>query len=212
MDRSRNDHTLRLAWLALLLAPFAHAGDPVRPLLEVEGGDFPVLMRPVGRAPQVDEEGTATGCESVRARRVDEVGLPWRKAVDRVALDCQPLDEESAGVEMVALSGVAYLKRGAVTMAGHPVVEVRLMDSAIWGDHQYLLDADYAQAAKDLRRLVETRCLQRRLREETGPALACTMTDTASGLYLMVDEISGIWIHADPDDARRTVYAEAWAD
>ena len=32
------------------------------------------------------------------------------------------------------------------------------------------------------------------------------------GFYLPASEAGGIWIHADPDDASRTLYVEAWAD
>ncbi|WP_411832814.1 hypothetical protein [Pseudoxanthomonas mexicana] len=194
--------------VAALLALPAQAARTGAPPLELSGDDFPVILQPV-----VDGSGgDQGGCLGVRARRIDEIALPWRKAVERLHLDCHTLDEDSAGVAMIALAGTAYLKPGAATMAGHPVAEVRLMDSELWGDHQYVLEAAYAAVADDLRRLIETRCLQRRLREESGPAQDCRMTVNPDSLYLEINEISGIWVHADPDDPRRTVYAEAWAD
>ena len=38
------------------------------------------------------------------------------------------------------------------------------------------------------------------------------MVDTGDGLYLAASDTAGQWIHADPDDADRTLYVEAWAD
>lgn len=201
--------------LALAICPAgvpAHAGQaPVA--IEVRGDDFPALVQSTGLPPPLDESGLpqAPGCESVRARRIDELPHPWRAAVDRIHLDCQPLDPADAG-QGLALTTTAFLKPGRVWLAGHAVAEIRLMDSDLWGDHQYVLAAAYDEVAADLRRQVEADCASRHLREERGEPEDCRMLDSGGELYLQVDEINGIWIHPDADDAGLTVYAEGWAD
>lgn len=201
-----------LLWLAVAAAGVC--GESPLPAIEATGGDFPVLVQALDRSMRADDAGALLepGCADVRARRIDELPPPWRKIVDRVHLDCERVGPENSGLDTIALAGTAYLKPGAMRMAGHPVAEVRLMDSELWGDHQYVLDADYASVAADLRALVESRCAQQRMREEDTGSVDCTMTVGHAGLYLPTDEISGIWIHADPDDPQRTIYAEAWAD
>lgn len=202
-------------WLAL--AAVGHCMEPPVPAVDVVhvvGGDFPVLVQVLERPMLAGDVGSLLepGCADLRARRIDELPLPWRRIVDRVHLDCERVGAESSGLDMIALASTAYLKPGTVRMAGNPVIEVRLMDSELWGDHQYVLDADYASVAADLRALVESRCAQQQMREEDAGGSGCSMTVGPAGLYLSTDDISGVWIHADPDNPQRTVYAEAWAD
>lgn len=196
----------------LAVVPVFAAQTPVT--IEVHGGDFPTLVQDTGVVPALDEHGLprAPGCEAVRARRVDEMPYPWRDAIDRIHLDCQALESAEDGVDTLALNATAYLKPGRVWLAGQAVTEIRLMDSELWGDHQYVLAIPFEQVAGDLRRHVEADCAQRHLREEREAAAECRMHASDGELYLELNEISGLWIHADPDDATRTIYAEAWAD
>jgi len=217
-------HALSLACIALVLSvpslAWADASVPVvtgerAPVtIEVRGDDFPMLVQDTGLPPPLDENGLprAPGCEAVRARRVDELPYPWREAVDRIHLDCQPMEAPEDGTALMALTATAFLKPGRVWLAGHAVSEIRRMDSELWGDHQYVLSEPYAEVAADLRAQLEADCAARHLREERAGAPECRMEESEGALYLRVDEISGIWIHADPDDAARTIYAEGWAD
>nr|WP_295377508.1 hypothetical protein [Pseudoxanthomonas sp.] len=220
-------HALSFAVIALILSvpSIARAGDGVpvgtgerAPVtIEVRGDDFPMLVQDTGLAPPLDDNGLprAPGCEAVRARRVDELPYPWREAVDRIHLDCQPMDAPEGETALMALTATAFLKPGRVWLAGHAVSEIRRMDSELWGDHQYVLAEPYAAVATDLRAQLESDCRKRHLREEREVregAPECRMEESEDALYLRMDEISGIWIHADPDDAARTIYAEGWAD
>lgn len=213
-------HALSLAFILLstgLAAHAAPAGERAPVTIEVRGDDFPMLVQDTGLPPPLDDNGLprTPGCEAVRARRVDELPYPWREAVDRVHLDCQPMEAPEGGTALMALTATAFLKPGRVWLAGHAVVEIRRMDSELWGDHQYVLAEPYAAVAADLRAQLEADCRKRHLREEREVregAPECRMEDSDDALYLRMDEISGIWIHADPDDASRTIYAEGWAD
>lgn len=204
------------AGLLLAATARARAEDLTPPhALQVRGGDFPalVLTLPADDVHAGDDHPPAPDCSRVRARRLDELPLSWRRHVTSVQLDCDAATADDAGDETLAITSRALLKPGRVRLAGLPVVEVRLMDSERWGDHQYVIEAPYDTAAAALQAHVETACRERRLREETASApSACTMSVTGTGLFLATDEVSGIWIHPDPDDAQRTVYAEAWAD
>lgn len=200
----------------LLLAATARARAEEAPapgMLQVRGGDFPALAMKIHPAPAdaVQDPSPLADCAHVRARRVDELATNWRGRVHSVQLDCDAAIVDDAGAETMAVSARALLKPDRVELAGQPVAEVRLMDSELWGDHQYIVAVPYRQAAEPLRRHVEAACRQRRLLEEAATA-DCTMSVLGDGLFLSTDEIGGIWIHPDPDDAGRTVYAEAWAD
>lgn len=218
-------HAARVALVMALLSAVAaaHAGNkpPVKApvTIEVRGDDFPVLVHETGLPPPLDDNGLprSPGCEAVRARRVDELPYPWREAVDRIHFDCQPLDSADDGngnddASSIALEVTAFLKPGRVWLAGHPVSEIRLMDSELYGDHQYILGADYATVAADVRTHVEAICRQRQLREELASQGDCHMSENPGQLYMEMNLLGGIWIHADAEDSTRTVYAEAWAD
>ncbi|MEL1263616.1 hypothetical protein [Pseudoxanthomonas putridarboris] len=198
--------------LAATLRVRAEDAPPLR-ALQVQGRDFPSLTMEI--APDLADAAhglsPVPGCDRIRVRRLDELAPDWRRRVHGVQLDCDTATANDAGFETVALSARALLRPGQVELAGHPVTEVRLMDSELWGDHQYIVDAPYGQAAESLRRHVEASCRLWRLREETDAA-GCTMSAVGDGLFLSTSEIGGIWIHPDPENARRTVYAEAWAD
>ena len=204
------------AGLLLAAAARARAEDLSPPAaLQVRGGDFPALVLTLAPDVAYAEDGRppAPDCSRVRARRLDELPLPWRRHVTSVQLDCDAATVDDAGDETLAITSRALLKPERVRLAGLPVAEVRLMDSERWGDHQYVIEAPYEAAATALQAHVEGACRERRLREETASTpSACKMSVTGTGLFLPTDDISGIWIHPDPDDAQRTLYAEAWAD
>ena len=179
--------------------------------IEVHGDDFPVLMHDTGLPPPLDDDGQpqARGCEAVRARRVDELPYPWREAVDRIRFDC---DAGAEPQDWISLDSSAVLLPGRVWLAGHPVAEIHLMDGQGYSDHQYIVSGEYAAVVADLRAFVEGRCEQRAMREEVTPLAGCLMQPSAEQHYLETSGMGGIWIHADPDDASRTIYSEAWAD
>ena len=190
----------------------APAAAPVTvPVLRVVGSDFPELVVHVPRHDALGMQA-ALDCEQIRARRIDELDPLWKKAVDRIHLDCDDLDMESEAFGTVATVITAHLKPGAVQFAGVPVAEVRMMDSDLWGDRQYLLDRPYAEIVDAVQAHLESRC---RMRQDDPSQLAhgdCTLVRQAEGMYLDTSEVGGIWLHPDQDDAQRTVYAEAWAD
>ena len=151
------------------------------------------------------------GCDRIRARRLDELPPGWSSRVAQVELDCEEALADDAQQALTAVTARARLHADQVHLAGLPVLEVRLMDSSRWGDHQYVLAAPFAAAGPAIRRFVEDSCLARTLADE-APATACTMLEADDGLYLPTSDAGGIWIHVDPDDATRTLYVEAWAD
>ncbi|MGH8061064.1 MAG: hypothetical protein ACREO7_03500 [Pseudoxanthomonas sp.] len=186
------------------------------PVLQLSGDDFPAL---VTHQPAHDEDGVLLplACEQIRGKRIDELDPLWKQAVERIHLDCDDLKQETAGFDMVATVATGFLRPGLVEFAGLPVAEVRLMDSELWGDHEYILDRPYADIREALERFVESHC---RASQDNAPqdnlqALphnTCKLTETDEGLYLEAGPLGGIWIHPDHDDPRRTVYAEVWAD
>lgn len=200
------------AGLLLVAGARARADDAVGTrALQVTGGDFPALVMVVPGEQAGLGADVLPGCDRIRARRLDELAPGWRTRVARVELDCEDTLADDARDALTAVTARAMVVPDRVQMAGQPVAEVRLMDSQRWGDHQYVVDAPYATAAPALRRFVEEACRQRTLAEETALD-TCTMVEADAGFYLPRDEAGGIWIHADPDDATRTLYVEAWAD
>lgn len=207
-------HLLAPAAAGLLLVAGARAcaDDAVGTrALQVAGGDFPALVMVVPGEQAGFGADVLPGCDRIRARRLDELAPGWRTRVARVELDCEDTLADDARDALTAVTARAMVVADRVQMAGQPVAEVRLMDSQRWGDHQYVVDAPYATAAPALRRFVEETCRQRTLAEETALD-TCTMVEADAGFYLPREEAGGIWIHADPDDATRTLYVEAWAD
>ncbi|WP_334178393.1 hypothetical protein [Pseudoxanthomonas sp.] len=180
-------------------------------IMHVTGGDFPALVMVVPGAHAAHGLDAMPGCDRIRARRVDELPPGWRTRAVRVELDCDDTLADDAQQTLTAVTAHAVLRSDRVQLAGQPVAEVRLMDSQRWGDHQYVLAAPFAVAGPAVRRFVEDMCLARTLADES-PAAACTMLAADDGFYLPASEAGGIWIHADPDDASRTLYVEAWAD
>lgn len=180
-------------------------------IMHVTGGDFPALVMVVPGDHAAHGLDATPACDRIRARRVDELPPGWRTRVARIELDCEDTLADDDQRTLTAVTARAVLHPDRVQLAGQPVSEVRLMDSQRWGDHQYVLAAPFPTAGAVIRRFVEDTCLARTLAEEY-PATACTMQATDDGFYLPSSDAGGIWIHADPDDAARTLYVEAWAD
>ena len=181
------------------------------PVLQLSGGDFPVL---VVHQPARDENGVQLplACGQIRGKRIDELDPLWKQVVERIHVDCYDLGKETAGVDMVATVATGFLRPGMVEFAGIPVAEVRLMDSEMWGDHEYILDRPYADIREALERFVEANCGASRDNRQALPRNTCEPTETAGGIYLEAGPVGGIWIHPEHDDPQRTVYAEVWAD
>ncbi|MDR7067829.1 hypothetical protein J2X02_000646 [Pseudoxanthomonas japonensis] len=200
------------AGLLLVAAARVRAEDAGAPrVLHVAGGDFPALVMVVPGEHAAYGLDAMPGCDRIRARRIDELAPGWRARVARVELDCEDTLADDERETLTAVSARAELHADRVQFAGQPVTEVRLMDSQRWGDHQYVLAVPFATAGPAIRRFVEDRCLARTLADET-PAAACTMLQADDGYYLPAGDAGGIWIHADSEDAGRTLYVEAWAD
>lgn len=202
---------LAFCLLAMGASPALATTPRASPVLQLSGNDFPDL---VVHQPVFDENGgqLALACDQIRAKRIDELDPPWRQAVDRIHLDCDDLSRDEAGADMVSTVITAYLKPGAAQFDGVPVVEVRLMDSDLWSDHQYLLDQPCDAIRASLKRHLESRCHA----QQDDPSLLvrhdCKVVENESGLYLDRGEAGGIWIHAEQENPARTIYAESWAD
>ncbi len=201
--------------IACLLMAGAAPGLALTPLappaLQVNGDDFPDL---IVHTPVFDEDGNqqALACEQIRGKRIDELDPLWKRAVERIHLDCETVSEEDAGFDMVATVVTAFLKPGAAQFAGVPVAEVRLMDSDLWSDHQYVLDRPYAEIRETLKQHVQSRC---RAQQDNPSYLVnrdCRASAIEASLYLGTSEAGGVWMHADAEDPGRTIYAETWAD
>lgn len=181
------------------------------PVLQLAGNDFPEL---VVHQPAYDENGNPLdlACDQIRSKRIDELDPLWKQAVERIHMDCEDLTEESAGFDMIATVVIGFLRPGAVQFAGVPVAEVRLMDSELWGDHQYLLDRPYAEIRDAMKAFVESRCRAQQENTDSLVVSSCALTESDEGLYLEASELGGIWMHPEQGNAARTVYAEAWSD
>lgn len=209
MDRRFRFHTVCL----IGLYAFAHAftATAQAPVLQLSGDDFPELTL---HQPVFDKGGNqlTMACDQIRAKRIDELDPLWKQVVERIHLDCEDLNEEDAGFDMVATVVTGFLRPGTVQFAGLPVAEIRLMDSDLWSDRQYLLQKPYTEARAQLMSFIESRCRAQQDRPGALMEQNCTPTETEAGLYLESGELGGIWVHAEEENPARTVYAEAWSD
>ncbi|MET1162645.1 MAG: hypothetical protein ABWY48_08880 [Pseudoxanthomonas sp.] len=208
MERRRFALLLSLSVSALAPPCLAATQEPV---LRLSGGDFPELTI---HQPSFDEAGNPLpmACDRIRAKRIDELDPLWKRSMDRIHLECEELNEENSGFDMVATTLTGFVRAGMVEFAGQPLAEVRLMDSDLWSDHQYILQRPYEEAREALKRFIESRC---QAQQDDPAALvenSCALTESEEGLYLQASELGGIWVHPDRDDPQRTVYAEAWSD
>lgn len=198
------------ACLLALAAAAPVSATQQAPVLQLSGNDFPELVV-LSRELDTEGEPVALSCDRIRSKRIDELDPLWKQAVERIHLDCQDLTEQDEGFDMAATIVTGFLKPGLVQFAGVPVAEVRMMDSELWGDHQYLLDQPYAEIRETIKTFVESRC---GAQENSGALVAtdCSLVETTEGLYLETGELGGIWLHPAQDQPQRTVYAEAWSD
>jgi hypothetical protein len=197
--------------LSLSTLAWSSSATTPEPLLQLAGGDFPELTV---HQPSFDEAGNPLpmACDQIRAKRIDELDPLWKRSIDRIHLDCEDLKQEDAGFDMLATTITGFLKAGMAQFAGQPLAEVRLMDSDLWSDHQYILQLPYEEARDPLKQFIEARC---HTQQDDPTALVendCIMTESEEGLYLETSEVGGIWVHPEQDDPQRTVYAEAWSD
>ena len=207
-------HLLAPAAAGLLLMAGARASAEeggLPRILQVAGGDFPALVMVVPGEHAGRSVDAMPGCDRIRARRLDELAPGWRPHVARIELECEDTLADDEQDTLTAVAARAVLHPGRVKLAGQPVVEVRLMDSQRWGDHQYVVATPYTEAAPVLKHFVEDACRARVLVEEAVPG-TCTMLQADDGYYLPAGDAGGVWIHADNDDSTRTLYVEAWAD
>jgi len=196
--------------IACAVATFAQPANGTASPMQVNGDDFPEL---IVHMPQVDVEGNprALTCDQLRPRRIDELDPRWKRVVDRIHLECEPVGVQDTGMDSVATRATAYLRPNAVSLATLPVSEVRLMDSELWSDHQYVVDGVYALVGRLLQEHVAACC---RIAHDSPDALTqgdCRVTRDSSGVFIDTGVV-GTWIYPDPYDAGRTVYAEAWAE
>jgi hypothetical protein len=180
------------------------------PVLQLQGEDFPELLM---RLPSggVDTDQANPECGRIRARRLDELPPDWREVVERLHFDCEAADPEAPLEGGIVTTVTAFLKPGRVQFRRLPVREVRMMDAAQWGDHQYVLDKPYSSIGERMARELRGSCQARR---DVGDirTVDCEVIARPDGLYQQLDEITGIWVHPDPDEASVTIYAEAWSD
>jgi hypothetical protein len=201
---------LGLLLLIAVSSPSRATTPAEAPVLRLSGNDFPTLAvhLPTGEA----QAAPGARCAQVRGKRVDELDPLWKQAIERIHFDCEELDAELDGIDMVATTATGFLRPATAAFAGVPVSEVRMMDSELWGDHQYILDRPYAEIREALKVFLAARC---QAQQDQAGALAtsdCALLETADGLYLETGAAAGVWLHPQHDDPRRTVYAEAWSD
>ena len=190
----------------------ADATDAGAPALQLADAGFPeLLMRRAGFA--IDGSRPALACDQIRPRRIDELDPAWRRIVQRIHLECEPLAAMQDGeVDTIATVVTAYLEHGTARFLDSPVAELRLMDSDLWSDHQYVLDTPYPRIVDTLQPLLVARC---QATHDDPAALArrdCKVTRTEQGMFIDSSAVGGAWLYPDPHDPQRTVYAEAWAE
>ncbi|GGD36045.1 hypothetical protein [Pseudoxanthomonas indica] len=118
---------------------------------------------------------------------------PWCKAIATLELLAPPLDDQDQAPHQHAR---AVLQPGAITLGGVPVLELHNIDDGESREWHYLLACSYLRGRASLRTLIERRGnngTDARMQEDPLGR---------DGLYLPT-EAGGLWLHADPEDARR---------
>lgn len=118
---------------------------------------------------------------------------PWCKQIAALELLEPATDDAGHAVNAHAR---AVLLPGAVTLGGVPVLELHNIDDGECREWHYLLGFSYLRARAALRTLIEQRG-----NDGSGARMQDDPTGR-DGLYLPT-EAGGLWLHADPDDARR---------
>ena len=177
------------------------------PAIELAGIDPPSLVH---GAQQV----SGKGCPAVRARKPGELAPPWRAVVATISMRCEALDGPDKAPD-ARTETVATLKPGAAVLRGVPVIALRHSASWAHDDNRYVLAAAYADVAVTLGAYIRARCVSQAAAAAADVAEdRCTAVqdDSHGGLFVRTSELGGLWLHPDPDDARRTVLAEAWSE
>jgi hypothetical protein len=172
---------------------------------DVADMDLPLLIHGADQA-------AGQGCPAVRALKPVELPLPWRAAVTRIVMNCEPMEGQDKRPDASTMS-VASLRAGDVTLQGIPVVELRHGESWAHGDSQYVLGAPYAKVAEQLAAYAKARCAMRLGTEARTPEACMPMDDPVhGGLFFQTSELGGIRVHPDPDDPQQSIAAEAWSE
>lgn len=117
---------------------------------------------------------------------------PWCQAIAALELLEPSKDDDGQAIHQHAR---AVLHPAAITLGGVPVLELHNIDDGECREWHYLLGCSYLRARVSLRTLIEQRG-----NDGSGTRMQDDPTGQ-NGLYLQT-EAGGLWLHADPDDAR----------
>ena len=148
----------------------------------------------------------AKACARVRAKRTRELDPHWANAIVRIDYTC---DFEFSDIgEGLKTSATAILRPGAIRFHGIDVVEVRRSASDWGGDDQYVLAARFDQKGKTL---VQT--LRKHCKQLYTPAWDCDIEPwDEGGFHIRSNELGGYFVHPDPDNRARTIFASGWSE
>jgi hypothetical protein len=226
MNRYRHDSSHRdVCWRASIIRPAAgalfallivvsasvHAATGGAVGTDLVGRPFPSLKTTLTMT--AETHPGASPCDAVRAMRLDELDAEWAPMVADIALSCevgQGIEDEPDANTTV----VAKLRPKAAHFGGAPVVEIRMSDSAWGNDYQYVLDARFGSARQRLSTAIRAHCLKNSDAAADAPDTVCRIQGDGvhGGLYIDTGEGGGLWLHPDPDNPRRTIFASAWSE
>jgi hypothetical protein len=179
--------------------------------VDLAGHNFPALSKTLDTTENAS--GTTSPCLRVRALRLNELDAKWKPLVANISLKCK-VGEGFDNKPDANTTAIAKLKPGAANYAGVSILEIRMMDSAWGNDYQYVLNAPFSRIKKQLKLAIRNHCIK-----EQGITVAITDNICAvvndgqhGGLYLDTGEGGGIWLHPDPDNPNRSIYASAWSE
>jgi hypothetical protein len=184
--------------------------------LKLDNSDFPDLV--IIQATPEDNTRYGPDCAHMKVRSVDELKRRWRSVIERIDFECKDINSEESGYSSATseTSITVFLKPNAVTFAGFPVIELRMKNSDLWGDAQFILDAPFTQTGPVLQRHLETTCGLSKQRLRESKKRTCVIEEGAfwhnGGLYIKTSELGGTWAHPEEEHPQLTVYAEAWSD
>jgi hypothetical protein len=174
-------------------------------------GQFPTLSKTL-EAPE-NLAKNASPCDLVKPLRTAELEGNWKSIVSSVDLKCE-IGEGIENEPSANTNATAKLKPKAANFGGVAIIEIRMSDSAWGNDYQYVLDARFAKVKTQLKATIRKNCIKER-------GITTPLTDDVcpienhgqyGGLYLDTGEGGGIWLHPDPDNPNRTIYASAWSE
>lgn len=184
---------LQGGWAGATAADTRRPLDLSRPAFR-GGWSFPELLHsPVGL-------DASPSCRNIRTRHRAELAPLWRSVVDKIALTCRQA-QDFDGADMVVTTANARLRPGSAFFAGIPVVAIVLSDTDLGFDHDYVLQAPYEQARARVLRAIEKQL-----------AMPGRQDSPDGGLFWDTGEGGGAWLHPDPDDPHRTIFAVAWSE